>query len=124
MSAVAYSSLSRVLDGMEQSLYEGEAAAAMHLDAAGGAPLAPVALTPQADFEAAVTKAKEYILAGDIFQVVLSQRFSAELACDPLLVYRAVRHINPSPYLFYLQMDDTVLVGSSPERLPSPSRST
>jgi anthranilate synthase component 1 len=72
---------------------------------------------PQKDYETMVEEAKEYILAGDIFQVVLSQRFSAPLSCDPLSIYRAVRHINPSPYLFYLHVDDTILIGSSPEIL-------
>jgi len=72
---------------------------------------------PQGDYEAMVEKAKEYILAGDIFQVVLSQRFSTPLDCDPLAIYRAVRHINPSPYLFYLHIGDTILIGSSPEIL-------
>ncbi|MDX8407775.1 MAG: anthranilate synthase component I family protein, partial [Mariprofundaceae bacterium] len=56
-------------------------------------------------------------LAGDIFQVVLSQRFSSPLDCDPLSIYRAVRHINPSPYLFYVDIAGTTLVGSSPEIL-------
>ena len=77
----------------------------------------PRSNTTREEYHALVERAKAYILAGDIFQVVLSQRFSAQLSCDPLLVYRAVRHINPSPYLFYLQMDETVLVGSSPEIL-------
>jgi len=106
-----------VLDGMEQSLYKGEAAAAMNLDAADSACVSPDAQTTQADYEAAVSAAKEYILAGDIFQVVLSQRFSKELACSPFDIYRAVRYINPSPYLFYLHIGETILVGSSPEIL-------
>jgi len=71
----------------------------------------------QTAYEDMVNDAKEYILSGDIFQVVLSQRFSAPLSCDPLSIYRAVRHINPSPYLFYLHVDDTILIGSSPETL-------
>ncbi|MDQ6991234.1 MAG: anthranilate synthase component I family protein [Mariprofundaceae bacterium] len=71
----------------------------------------------QANYEHMVNQAKDYILSGDIFQVVLSQRFSAPLTCDPLSIYRAVRHINPSPYLFYLHVDDTILIGSSPETL-------
>jgi len=62
-----------------------------------------------------VVKAKEYIKAGDIIQVVLSQRFSSDLHCDPFDIYRALRSINPSPYLFYLKMEDTVLLGASPE---------
>ena len=62
-----------------------------------------------------VEKAKEYILAGDVIQVVLSQRFSADLHCDPFDIYRALRSINPSPYLFYLKIEDAVLLGASPE---------
>ena len=107
----------RVLNGMEASLSEGEMAHVLKLDADTTLTEPPVAQTTQADFEAAVSKAREYILAGDIFQVVLSQRFSKKLSCSPFDVYRAVRHINPSPYLFYLHIGDTILVGSSPEIL-------
>lgn len=64
-----------------------------------------------------VETAKKHIRAGDIFQVVLSQRFSMPITCDPFDVYRALRCINPSPYLFFLRMDDVCLVGSSPEML-------
>lgn len=106
-----------VLDGMQASLYEGEMAQVLKLDADTTLTEPPVAQTTQADFEAAVCKAREYILAGDIFQVVLSQRFSKKLTCAPFDVYRAVRHINPSPYLFYLHIGETILVGSSPEIL-------
>ena len=70
-----------------------------------------------AGFGAMVERAKEYILAGDIIQVVLSQRFHAETELTPFTLYRALRHINPSPYLFYLRHDDIVLIGSSPEIL-------
>jgi len=107
----------QVLDGMEASLGEGAMAGVLRLDADTSMVAAPEAQTSQADFEAAVSKAREYILAGDIFQVVLSQRFSRPLACSPFNIYRAVRHINPSPYLFYLHIGDTILVGSSPEIL-------
>jgi anthranilate synthase component 1 len=65
----------------------------------------------------AVEKAKEYIRAGDIFQVVLSQRLEMEPGVEPFQIYRALRTINPSPYLFYLHLDDTVILGSSPEML-------
>ena len=68
-----------------------------------------------ADFEHAVGRCLEYIRAGDIFQVVLSQRLSAETKAPPFDVYRALRAINPSPYMFYLHMDDIRLIGSSPE---------
>ncbi len=68
-------------------------------------------------FSAAVKKAKEYILAGDIFQVVLSQRLNMKPEVAPFQIYRALRMVNPSPYMFYLHLDDTVILGSSPEML-------
>jgi len=68
-------------------------------------------------FHEMVDTAKEYIKAGDIFQVVLSQRFSCPLGCDPLDLYRALRRINPSPYMYYLKLGDTFVVGASPEIL-------
>jgi anthranilate synthase component 1 len=64
-----------------------------------------------------VKRAKEYIEAGDIFQVVLSQRFRIPLQVDPFSVYRHLRRINPSPYLFFLRSEGAVLIGSSPEIL-------
>ena len=70
---------------------------------------------PEEDFKAAVRKAKEHIAAGDIFQVVLSQRARGELQVAPFQVYRALRILNPSPYMFYLDFGDYQLVGSSPE---------
>jgi anthranilate synthase component 1 len=69
----------------------------------------------RSDFERAVDKAKEYVKSGDIIQVVLSQRFSAELTVDPLDIYRVLRTLNPSPYMFFLRMGDTLVVGASPE---------
>ena len=67
------------------------------------------------EFCKAVERCKEYILAGDIFQVVLSQRLAARTKAKPFDVYRALRVINPSPYMFFLHMDQLKLVGSSPE---------
>jgi anthranilate synthase component I len=64
-----------------------------------------------------VGRAKEYIAAGDIFQVVLSQRFDFTPAVDPFDIYRALRTVNPSPYLYFLRMGDTHVLGSSPEML-------
>src|SRR5271165_1095739 len=64
-----------------------------------------------------VNKAKKYIRAGDIFQVVISQRFSAKTKAPPFSIYRELRALNPSPYLFYLQLNDVYVVGSSPEML-------
>jgi len=71
----------------------------------------------QATYESIVKKAKEHIAAGDIYQVVLSQRFEAEIGVDAFTVYRALRHVNPSPYMFYIRMADRSIVGSSPEML-------
>jgi len=68
-------------------------------------------------FEQIVAKGKDYIYEGDIFQVVLSQRFEADMSGDPFMLYRALRMVNPSPYLFYLDFEDFQLVGSSPEVL-------
>jgi anthranilate synthase component 1 len=68
-------------------------------------------------FEEQVRAAKEYIAAGDIYQVVLSQRFEADVAADPFTVYRALRHVNPSPYMYFIRMGGVSVVGSSPEML-------
>lgn len=67
------------------------------------------------DFEAAVLAAKEYVRSGDVIQVVLSQRFSADLTVNPFDIYRTLRTLNPSPYMFFLRLDDTLVVGASPE---------
>lgn len=72
---------------------------------------------PKPDFLSSVEKIKEYIAAGDVFQVVLSQRFSASYYGDPLNVYRILRSINPSPYMFYLRFPDMCIAGASPEAL-------
>jgi anthranilate synthase component 1 len=71
----------------------------------------------EAAFKAAVEKSKQYIFDGDIMQVVLSQRMSQPFPADPLSLYRALRSINPSPYMFYYDMGDHHVVGSSPEIL-------
>ena len=71
----------------------------------------------KADYLAAVEKAKEHIKAGDIFQAVLSQRFTAEVTCDPFNIYRALRIVNPSPYMFFLKLGESYVIGSSPEML-------
>jgi anthranilate synthase component 1 len=72
--------------------------------------------TPE-DYMGMVRRAKEYIAAGDIFQVVLSQRFSAPFTLPPLALYRALRRVNPSPFLYYLNFEGFAIVGSSPEIL-------
>lgn len=68
-------------------------------------------------FNTMVSKAKDHIYEGDIFQVVLSQRFEANMSGDSFMLYRALRMVNPSPYLFYLDFDEFQIVGSSPEVL-------
>jgi len=91
------------------------------------APLPPLTTTPASGavsfvsnisreaFEDSVNRAKEYVRAGDIIQVVLSQRFSGNVSVDPFDVYRVLRTMNPSPYMFFLRCDDTLVVGASPE---------
>lgn len=69
----------------------------------------------QQEFETAVNRAKEYVRAGDIIQVVLSQRMSGNLTVDPFDIYRVLRTLNPSPYMFFLRCGDTVVTGASPE---------
>jgi len=72
---------------------------------------------PQEPFEAAVRRIKDYIVAGDVMQVVLAQRMSVPFDGVPLNVYRALRHLNPSPYMVYFEMDDHQVVSASPEIL-------
>ena len=88
----------------------------------GVAPPTPVRPEPEANmsraaFEAMVERAKQYIDAGDIFQVVLSQRFTLPFKLPPFSLYRSLRRLNPSPFLFFLDLDGYTLVGSSPEIL-------
>src|SRR5260370_34590444 len=80
-------------------------------------PLKVASNVKRGEYLAIVKKAKQYIREGDIFQVVLSQRFSAKTKADPFSIYRELRALNPSPYLFYLQLNDVYVVGSSPEML-------
>jgi anthranilate synthase component 1 len=97
---------------------ERELERALSLPRRGDAP--PLTFTSnltQERFEAMVRTAKEHIAAGDIYQVVLSQRFEAEVAAEAFTVYRALRHVNPSPYMFFIRMGDRSIVGSSPEML-------
>lgn len=77
----------------------------------------PVSNLSAEQYCAIVEKAKEYIRAGDVFQAVLSQRLTMDIQCDPFDIYRALRFINPSPYMFFLRMDDLYLAGASPEML-------
>ena len=72
---------------------------------------------PAADYEAMVLRAQEYIAAGDIFQVVLAQRFACPFPLPPFALYRALRRVNPSPFLYFLDLPGFAVVGSSPEIL-------
>ncbi len=80
-------------------------------------PKLPPSNLGEGGYQKAVVKIKEYIKAGDAFQIVPSQRFELRTTCDPFDIYRALRVINPSPYMFYLQIAGGMLVGSSPEIL-------
>ncbi len=71
-------------------------------------------MTPEA-YKTVVRRAKEYIVSGDAIQIVLSQRFQMENRIAPIDLYRALRYVNPSPYLFFLKLEDLILIGSSPE---------
>jgi anthranilate synthase component 1 len=82
-----------------------------------GKPLEVTSNVTREHFEGMVKTAKEYIAAGDIYQVVLSQRFEADIDADPFTVYRALRHVNPSPYMYFLRVGARSIVGSSPEML-------
>jgi anthranilate synthase component 1 len=85
------------------------------IDASGPPRIAYTSNRTQADFEDAVRKCVEYIRAGDIFQVVISQRLEVPLRSEPFEVYRTLRVVNPSPFMFYLRAPEVTLVGSSPE---------
>jgi anthranilate synthase component 1 len=74
-------------------------------------------LTPRDEYEAAVQRCREYILAGDAFQIVLSQRFKVQFSAPPFDLYRALRSVNPSPYMYYLDMGERKIIGTSPEIL-------
>ena len=76
-----------------------------------------IASMSEAKFLAGVARTKEYIAAGDVYQLVLSVRFGGRTDIDPFEAYRALRLINPSPYMYYCAMDDVTVVGSSPEAL-------
>lgn len=107
-----------ILERMEQSLANTPAPAPFHPHLQDHAALdIPPSNVSKDEYMRMVETAKEYILAGDIFQVVISQRFSKPSDVDPLALYRAIRHINPSPYLFYMAIKGVTLIGSSPEIL-------
>ena len=81
----------------------------------------PRSNTTPAEFKRMVVRAKDYIAAGDIFQVVLAQRFEAPFALPPFALYRALRRVNPAPFLFFLDFGGFAVAGSSPEILVRPA---
>jgi anthranilate synthase component 1 len=112
----AYSNAAERLRGVVQALD----APLPHATAMASAHLAlpePSSNTTPAEYMGMVERAKEYIAAGDIFQVVLSQRFEVPFTLPPFALYRALRRVNPSPFLFHLDFGSFALVGSSPEIL-------
>jgi anthranilate synthase component I len=117
--ARAVERLSAVVDALDRPLDK----SASHADA-GPLDVAPRSNTSAEEFKHMVLRAKEYIAAGDIFQVVLSQRFEAPFALPPFALYRALRRVNPSPYLFFLDFGAFAVAGSSPEILVKVSDGT
>lgn len=103
----------RVLKHYEEKLYS--AKPPVRISESGSTRINMMSNFKKESFLAAVQRAKDYIIAGDIFQVVLSQRFRAEVKAGPFEIYRKLRMINPSPYMFYMDFEDFQLIGSSPE---------
>jgi anthranilate synthase component I len=101
------------LDFLERELERGLS----HTEPRFGAEPAIQSNQTKESFEAGVRTIKEHIAAGDIYQAVLSQRFEADVTADPFTVYRALRHVNPSPYMYFIRMGKLAIVGSSPEML-------
>jgi anthranilate synthase component 1 len=111
-----YAAACRRLDGYVAALDDPtDNLALADIDARGDVTLTYESNFTQPEFEAAVRKCVEYIRAGDIFQVVISQRLKVPLKEPPFELYRTLRVVNPSPFMFYLRMPDVTLVGSSPE---------
>ena len=108
--------LEELITGLEQALAP---LPAVSLAGADGSALEAQARTSlsRAQYEAAVERVKDYVLAGDVMQVVPSQRMSVPFTAPPLNLYRALRNLNPSPYLYFLDLGDFQVVGSSPEIL-------
>jgi anthranilate synthase component 1 len=110
--ARAVERLSSIVDALDRPLDKSAAPSD-----AGPLDVAPRSNTTAEEYKRMVLRAKEYIVAGDIFQVVLSQRFEAPFALAPFALYRALRRVNPSPYLFFLDFGGFAIAGSSPEVL-------
>jgi anthranilate synthase component 1 len=121
--ARAIERLSAVVDALDKPL-DKSAAELQRLDLSDPLHVEPRSNTSPEEFKSMVLRAKEYIAAGDIFQVVLSQRFEAPFTLPPFALYRALRRVNPSPYLYFLDFGGFAVAGSSPEILVKSSRGT
>ncbi len=110
-----YDRACRRIDELCRRLQRSDDLAAADIQLAGDPQLPWTSDFTRAEFEAAVARCQEYIRAGDIFQVVISQRLQVETTAAPLDIYRALRVVNPSPFMFLLRTPATTLVGSSPE---------
>jgi len=113
----AYDRAIRDISSLEKKLSAGLSARAWNKSRKPIGKLRVRSMTDRRTFETSVRKAKEYIAAGDIFQVVLSQRLDFQPEVEPFNIYRALRAVNPSPYMYFLKMGDTHVLGSSPEML-------
>lgn len=111
----AYEAAQQRIDRLVEKLSSGTDLPPCDIATAGEPKLAFRSNFTQAEFEDAVRKCVEYIKAGDIFQVVLSQRLEVDLLVDPFEVYRTLRVVNPSPFMFFVRTPEVTLVGSSPE---------
>jgi anthranilate synthase component 1 len=118
-AAEAYASAGRRVEALAMDCYRGVSSAPapvpVPVPERGRSVAESTRTMSRQSFVDAVAAAQEHIVAGDIFQVVLSQRFDLELDADPFDVYRALRLLNPSPYLYFLRFDEVTVVGSSPE---------
>jgi anthranilate synthase component 1 len=111
----AYAAALARLDKVEQEM--AQPTTSLAVSSQNTPTLTPTLGTSQAEFSARVKTAKDYILAGDVFQVVIGQRLSSPMPASSLAFYRALRRMNPSPFLYFLDFDDHSIVGSSPEIL-------
>jgi anthranilate synthase component 1 len=117
--AQASERLAAIVDALDKPLDH----SAAHVET-GPLTVQPGSNTTPAEYQRMVHAAKEYIAAGDVFQVVLSQRFEAPFELPPVSLYRALRRVNPSPYLYFLDFGDFAVAGSSPEILVKVSGGT
>jgi anthranilate synthase component 1 len=115
--AARYEAGGRRVDGLIEELTHGRPPLALEIGDEPDEDPSFTSTMSRPAYEAAVARAQEYIRAGDVFQVVLSQRLAMELDASPFDLYRVLRSVNPSPYLYFLELDGLTLVGSSPEVL-------